>query len=397
MAQATAPTHPAQTSPPLWRDVRVLRVVVQVVFGLLVVAVVAYLYGNLRSNLARSGLPTGFGWLDGPARVDIRDSDFRPTQPVRDALLVGFLNTIRVSALGIALATVLGTTIGVLRLSSNWLARKTAALYVETVRNIPVLVWIIFTYVAVVLNFPPITEPVKALGAFVLSNSGAAVPYLDGGTSTGLLLALLGAGLVAALLVAVWRTRRFDATGEPHHRVAIGLAVLLAIGVAGWLLLPDPGSLTLPTLEEGAFRVQGGIVLGPEYAALLAALVIYTASHIAEIVRGSILAVPKGQTEAAEAIALSNGQRLRFVVLPQALRIAIPPLANQYLNLTKNSSLAVAIGYFDLTRITGQTIANSNPAPQAIGVLMLAYLVLSLTISLVANVVNRTLSLERRT
>lgn len=395
MSQAAA-EHPAEVRPPPWRDVRVLRVVVQVVFAVAVVWLLLYLYGNLRTNLSRAGLPSGFSWLDGPARVDIRDSDFRPTQPVRDALLVGFVNTIRISVLGIALATLLGTVAGVLRLSTNWLVRKAATLYVETVRNVPVLVWIIFTYVAVALRLPPITQPLEVVGGVILSNSGVVVPWFDGGTQSRLYLGLIAVGIVVAVVVGVVRTRQSAATGAPHHRVAIGLAIVAAAVVVGWLVLPDPGVLSLPTKEEGAFRTEGGIRLGTEYAALLVALVIYTASHIAEIVRGSILAVPRGQTEAAEAIALSTWQRLRFVILPQAFRIAVPPLANQFLNLTKNSSLAVAVGYFDLTRITGQAIANSNPAPQAIGVLMLAYLVLSLTISLVANVINRSLALGSR-
>ncbi|MDQ3974461.1 MAG: ABC transporter permease subunit [Actinomycetota bacterium] len=373
---------------------RVLRAAFQVAFVVLVGALLWYLLGNLRTNLRVSGLPTGFDYLDRPAGVDIRDSPFRPSQPIRDAIVVGLVNTVRVSVVGIALATVLGILVGVARLSTNWLVRKGAAVYVETLRNVPVLVTIIFMYTAVVLRLPPISRASEWLGLIVFSNRGLVVPWGVAGTGARAFTGVVGGAFALAVIVGLWRSRRFDETGEPHHRVLWGGAVLVIVTAAGYVAFSRPVTLTLPT-REGRI-VQGGIQLGPEYAALLIGLVLYTASHIAEIVRGSILAVPKGQTEAANALALSGFQRLRFVVLPQALRIMLPPLANQYLNLTKNSSLAVAVGYFELTRITGQIIANANPAPQSIAILMLLYLALSLLISLVANIVNRSLALETR-
>ncbi|MDP8969895.1 MAG: ABC transporter permease subunit [Actinomycetota bacterium] len=373
---------------------RLLRIAFQAAFLAAVVGLLWYLQGNLRTNLAGSGLSTGWEYLQRPTGVDIRDSPFRPSQPIRDALVVGLINTVRVSAVGIALATALGTVVGVARLSASWLVRKAAALYVESLRNVPVLVVIIFMYTAVMLRLPPIGDAAEWLGLVVLSNRGLVVPWATAGPGVRGFLGVVGVGLALAALVARWRTRRSDETGEPHHRVLWGGGVLLTVVTAGYLALGAPVGLLLPSREGRT--VTGGIELGPEYAALLLGLVLYTASHIAEIVRGSILAVPKGQTEAADALALSSFQRLRYVILPQALRIMVPPLANQYLNLTKNSSLAVAVGYFELTRITGQVIANANPAPQSIAILMLGYLALSLLISAVANVVNRSLSLERR-
>jgi general L-amino acid transport system permease protein len=392
-----APAHPGQrdqTRPPPWRDVRVLRVVAQVVFVVLVALAAWYLYSNFTTNAQRAGLRTDFTFLNRPTGVDIRDSDFRPSQPIRDAIVVGLLNTIRVSIVGIALATLLGIVVGVGRLSTNWLVRKSAAVYVETLRNIPVLLWIIFIYTAVVLKLPPINDAAEYLGLTVFSNRGIVIPWGAGTGNVNALLAALAVGLVLAVAVGLWRTRRFDATGEPHRRVLWGAGVLLLVGAGAYVALGAPVEPTIPARDGRV--VTGGIQLGPEYAALLIALVIYTASHIAEIVRGSIQAVPKGQSEAANAIALSGFQRLRFVVLPQAFRIMVPPLANQYLNLTKNSSLALFIGYFDLTRITQQAIANGNPAPQLILILMGCYLLLSLSISLVANIVNRGLALETR-
>ena len=394
MAAEAAPSYRDQTRPPPWRDVRVLRVLLQIVFVALVIAFVWYLYSNLVSNSRRVGLSLNFNFLDQPARVDIADTDFNPGQPVKDAILVGFFNTIRVSSVGIALALLLGVLIGVARLSTNWLVRKMAAVYVETLRNIPVLLWILFLYLAVVLKLPRITDAVEAFGTIVLSNRGLWVPWGQGrGSITAFLLVLL-TGLIVAFVVGFIRTQRFNATGRPHHRFLYGLLTFLGIAAIGYLALGAPVTLTVPSREGN--QVEGGIKLGAEFSALLIALVIYTASHIAEIVRGSIQAVPKGQTEAANAIALSGFQRLRYVVLPQAFRIAVPPLANQFLNLTKNSSLATAIGFFELTRLTQQSIANGSPAPPAYLVLMAAYLSLSLTISIIANIVNRGLSLERR-
>jgi general L-amino acid transport system permease protein len=372
----------------------VLRAVLQVLFLAAVAFALWYLLTTLRTNLRDTGLPTGFGWLDQPAGVDIRDSSFRPSQPVRDAIRVGLVNTIRVSSVGILLATIIGVLVGLGRLSTNWLVRKASAAYVESLRNIPVLVIIIFFYTAVVLKLPPISQAAEWVGLVVFSNRGLVVPWGEGGDNAGAYLVILGAGLLLAVLVGVWRSRRFDRTGQPHHRMLWGGGVVLLVAAVGYAVLGDPVTLTLPTLDGRL--VAGGISLGPEYAGLMIALVLYTASHIAEIVRGSILAVPKGQTEAAQAIALTGFQRMRYVILPQALRIMIPPLANQFLNLTKNSSLAVAVGYFDLTRISNQIIANGNPAPQVISILMLCYLGLSLFISLIANIVNRGLRLDTR-
>jgi general L-amino acid transport system permease protein len=207
-------------------------------------------------------------------------------------------------------------------------------------------------------------------------------------------IGLLGFALVGAVGTAVWRTRRFERTGEPHHRVLWALGVFLLVAVIGYLTLDRP--ITFDAPEREGRLVVGGLEVNPSYAALLIALVIYTASHIAEIVRGGIQAVAHGQTEASQALGLSNFQRIRLVVLPQAFRIMVPPLANQFLNLTKNSSLAVAIGYYDITRVTQTAANNAAPAPQAYSVLMLGYLTFSLSISLVANIINRRLRLGGR-
>ncbi len=340
-----------------------LRVVVQLVFLGALAGLVLYLYGNLTSNLEARGIPTDFGYLSEPAGFTILGSDFRPSQSFRQALIVGTTNTALVAFLGIVLATILGILVGVARLSSNWLVRKAAGVYVETLRNIPVLVIIIFVYLALILRLPKIDDAID-LG-FLLSNRGLWVPWFEAGSDAGALWGVAGLGLVLALFVGVWRTLRFNATGRPHHRVLWGLGVFVLVLVIGYFALGRPLSLSFPQLDGRT--VEGGLRLIPEYAALLVALSVYTASHIAEIVRGSIQAVPKGQTEAAT--------------------------ANQYLNLTKNSSLAVAIGFPEVTRLT-RLMIQQVPAPQAIAILMGIYLAFSLGISLVANLINRALALK---
>jgi len=372
----------------------VLRFAFQAGFLLVVTLFLLYLWGNLTDNLERLGVRTDFRYLRQPAGFAVPDSDFRSSQSIFQALLVGAQNTAKVAFLGILLATVLGVIVGVARLSTNWLVRRTAALYVESLRNIPVLIIIIFWWAGVFLNLRPFDEGSDVLGILSLSNRGLALPWFERSGGVGIFLAVLAVALALAAFVVWWRTRRFDATGEPHHRVLWAAAVLVLGVVAAYFASGRPFALSLP--EQERFGTTGGFRLSPEFGALLIALVLYTASHIAEIVRGSILAVQRGQSEAATALGLSGFQRMRYVVLPQAFRISVPPMANQYLNLTKNSSLGIAIGYYEMTRISGISISQGGPAPQAILVLMLFYLAFSLFIALVTNLINRRLEIKGR-
>lgn len=380
--------------PPLWRDVRVLRAVLQALFVALVAGLLFYLFDNLRVNLTNRGLRTDFGFLDRPAGFQIAGSDFRSTQTVSDALWVGVRNTASLALVGVVLTTILGVIVGIARLSGNWLVRKAAAFYVETLRNIPPVLVVIFTFTVVVLGLPRIQEAREIAGVLVLSNREVAVAWFDTGEGSGAFLLSLLAGLAVAVAVGWWRTRRWNATGQPHHRVAWGAAVVAVVGVVAWLALGGPVTITLPSVD--GLRVAGGIGMKGAYVAMLVALVAYTASHVAEIVRGSIQAVPRGQVEASTALGLSEFQRLRYVVLPQAFRIAIPPLINQYLNLLKNTSLAVAIGFPEITQLGRIVVGNGNPAPQVIAITMGVYLCFSLTISAITNVVNRRLQLVQR-
>ncbi len=353
-----------------------------------------YFAGNLLTNLDRQGIGTGFEFLDQPAGFAIADSGFDSRSTVARAMRVGVLNTLRVATVGIVFATLIGVKVGIGPLSRNFLVRRASALYVEGLRNVPVVVVIVFMYTAVVLKLPEIEAPGGREGLVVLSNSGVVVPWLRASDAVGGFRLSIIAAIVVAVVVGWWRTRSFDATGTPHHRVLWGLGVFAATTAVAYVVFDTPVAFSLP--QRDGLVVDGGIRLGPEFAALVIALVLYTASHIAEIVRGSIQAVPHGQSEAATALGLTSFQRTRFVVFPQALRIMIPPVANQYLNLAKNSSLAVFIAFPEITRITGIVISQGNPAMQAIVVLMLIYLVISLSISLITNIVNRSLRLEVR-
>ena len=381
--------------PPWYRDVRVMRWVFQIAVVAFVAIALSRLYGNATSNLRASGLPTGFDFLDRKARFAIPGLPDSASYTVRRAFVAGYLNTLRVIVVGIPLCTVLGILIGIMRLSDNLLVRAVGTLYVEVFRNVPPLLWIVVTYLVIILqNLPAITDEVTPFDAFVISNRGIGIPWLNPDASVLTFVGFIGVAMVAVVGVNLWRRRVNDATGRPSRGGLYGLAafiVVLAIGnfAAGNALDLDPAKIN-------GRQVGGGLNVFPPYLGLTIALVLYTASHVAEVVRGSIQAIDRGQTEAAQAIALSTFQRYRYVILPQAFRIMIPPLASQFLNLTKNSSLGVAISFVEIASIFQRVSNNATPALQALVILMFFYLTLSLGISLIANLINRRLSLEVR-
>lgn len=380
--------------PPLWRDVRILRIIGQAAVVAVVVALGLWLWNNVQTNASTTGIPLTLDYLDQPSDITIPGNDLRPTQSVRDAIVAGFWNTIRVSLAGVVLATLIGILIGIARLSSNWLLSRLAKVYVEIFRNVPLLAIIVFSYIAVFLRLPRLEEATTAGGFLIISIRGVAVPWYRIEGSPAAVWAGVAVAVLAAWAVARWRQRVHETTGKPAYRWSAAFLAFAVVIAIGQVLLGSPVSLSGPAVDGR--QIAGGITMLPEYAALLAALVVYTASHIAEIVRGSIQAVPKGQVEAASALALSPSQRMRLVVLPQAMRIAVPAIGNQYLNLTKNSSLAVAISYFELTKVTSVSIGNRAPAVPSFAVLLAIYLVLSLAISAVVNIANRRLALVER-
>jgi general L-amino acid transport system permease protein len=390
----TSTTNVEGARPPFWRDVRILKVVAQILAVLAAVLFVYVIWFNLTNNLAARGLSLGFDFLDEPFGVPVAGSDFNPGSAIWRALLVGLQNTFALVIVGIPLVTIIGVLVGIGRLSTNWLVAKASAVYVEVLRNTPPLLVIFFAFNAVILQLALISDPIVLFDLIIINNRFIAVASLSNAEGSGVFWAAIAVAVLVAIVVWIWRTRRFDATGEPHHRVLWSLGVVLGVTLAAYFLLDAPVRLSRPVLDGRV--LTGGISGLAAFFAMLAALVLYTASHVAEIVRGSILAVPRGQTEAANALALSGFQRLRHVVLPQAMRIAIPPVISQYLNYTKNTSLGIAVGYTEFTLIAFQAIGNGQPAPQLILLVMLGYLIFSLVISGLVNVLNRRLQYVTR-
>lgn len=370
---------------------RLLRWVFQLAVLIAVVAVLGWLYSNYLRNVERTNIPTDFDFLDRPSNFEIPGNPMSSTAPVRDALVQGLLNTLRVAMAGLILATLLGTMIGIGRLSQNAVVRTLCRVYVEIIRNIPLLVLLLFANLGLVLQvLPRIQDAWEPFGVAVLSNRGLAVPWIVG--SGWGLLGIVVLAAAAATVVGRWRRSVADRTGTPARTGAWGAFVgVLIVATALWLF-----GYEVTTPEVAGRITAGGMRLDPSFFALLFALVVYTASHIAEIVRGSVQAVHRGQDEAAQALALSPFQRMWFVVLPQAFRIALPPLGTQYLNLVKNSSLGAAISYFELTNVTQISVANSSPAVPAFTLTLLVYLAISVVVSGAVNVWNRRLALVVR-
>jgi general L-amino acid transport system permease protein len=381
--------------PPPWRDVRVLRVAAQVAVVIVVGLLVAFLARNFATALSERGLGFGFGFLGRSAGFDISESPipYTPADTYGTAFLVGLLNTLFVSFIGIVLATVLGIVVGVARISPNWLVRRIASAYVEVIRNTPLLVQLFIIYFAVFLQLPSVAQSIGLGELIFLNQRGVFVPgpQLTGGLPAWLVFVALGIGILLAARVAAGR--REDAGRPIRGMRALGwLGLLVVIGV-GWVIT-GPVAFDLPVRER--FNFRGGLGLSPEFSALLVGLVLYTAAFIGEVVRGGIQAVRRGQLEAARALGLSEGETLRLIVFPQALRIIVPPLTSQYLNLAKNSSLAIAIGYPDLFKV-GQTMANQTGQPLPVIVMVMAtYLAISLLISLFLNLYNRRVQVLER-
>lgn len=371
-----------------------VRVVIQVLALGAIFGVLYVLWFNLTNNMRALGISASFDFLNQPVGVSVTGSDISAGSAVWRALVVGVQNTFALAIVGIPLLTIIGVLVGVARLSSNWLLSKLATIYVETLRNIPPLLIILFAFFVGVLPLPDIQDPARLFDLVIVNNRFIAVTGFTAQEGFSTFAWVMLAALVIAIFVLVWRTRVFVETGRPHHRVLWFLGIVLGIGLVAYFAIGSPFGLSKPVLNGrelvGGFSGLGG------YFAMLVALVLYTASHVAEIVRGSILAVDKGQTEAANALALSGFQRLRYVILPQSMRIAIPPTINQYLNFVKNTSLGIAVGYSEVTLIAFQAIGNGRPAPQMILLLMGAYLLFSLTISGLVNIVNRRLQLVTR-
>ncbi|MCB1914650.1 MAG: amino acid ABC transporter permease, partial [Rhodocyclaceae bacterium] len=340
---------------------------------------------------------TGFGFLDRTAGFAILQSliPYSETSTYGRTFVVGLLNTILVSALGVVCATIIGFVVGVLRLSSNWLVKKLATAYIETFRNIPLLLQIFFWYFAIGFNLPGPRQSIAIGESVFLNNRGLYVPAPVLGEGFGWTLAAIAVAIVAVIVLAHWARRRFELTGQSFHTVYVSLAILLGLPLLVFVATGAPLSWDMPALK--GFNFRGGLTVIPELFALTLALSIYTAAFIAETVRSGIQSVSHGQTEAASALGLRPSWTLRLVVIPQAMRVIIPPLTSQYLNLTKNSSLAPAIGYPDLVAVfAGTTLNQTGQAVEIIAITMAVYLTLSLVISLFMNWYNKRMALKER-
>jgi general L-amino acid transport system permease protein len=395
-----ASQHPSTTRAPAsgawWNDRHVRSVLYQVIFLAVLVAAVWLLVSNTIENLRARGLRSGFDFLGQRSGIPISDSiiDWDPDDTFGRAYLVGILNTLRVGVIGIILATVLGTIIGIARLSQNWLVSKVASFYVETIRNIPLLLQLIFIYAFFGNALPEQLNPFEIGAGFFLSKSGLIFPLLKLQSAHYAAGAVFLASLVAMLFYNRWAKRRQDATGVAPKRLLPSLGILILPAMLVFLAMGAPAEFDVA--QKTRFRFIGGGAIGPEFLTVLIGLVIYTAAFIAEIVRSGILAVSYGQTEAAGALGLTRGQTLRLVLLPQALRVIIPPMTSQYLNLVKNSSLALIAGYPDVVAIENITMNQTSRALEAILLIMAVYLTISLSISLAMNIYNKRIALKER-
>ncbi len=388
--------RPRRRPTAFWNDARVRAIFAQLVVLALVLAGAAYLIRNTLLNLERLGVSTGFGFLWTTAGFDISQTliAYDRTYTYARAFLVGLLNTFYVSFVSIILATILGFIVGIARLSSNWLVAKVAAAYIEIIRNVPLLLQLIVWYFVVLGGLPAPRNSVVLGEGLYLNVRGLFVPRPVFEPGFEYTLVALGVAVVAVVLLARWARRRFEATGQPFPTFRVGLAILVLLPLATFLLTGRP--LTFDYPELGKFRVTGGLVMLPEFLAMVAGLSVYTASFIAEIVRAGIESVSKGQWEAAWSLGLTRGQTLRLIVIPQALRVIIPPQTSQYLNLTKNSSLGVAIGYPDFFNVAGTINNQTGQAVEVIAITMAVYLTLSLLISAFMNWYNRRMALVER-
>jgi general L-amino acid transport system permease protein len=392
---ATDIIRPAARPSP-WRNPAIRGVIYQILFVAVVVALGWFLVHNTVVNLRRQNIASGFGFLDREAAFGIGESliAYSPADIYARAFLVGLVNTLYVAGLGIVLATILGTVMGIARLSSNWLIRKLAQIYVETFRNIPLLLQLFFWWGLLRESAPAPRLAWELLPDVFVSNRGVVFPVPSPDPAYGWMALAFCVGAVATIGIFRWARQRQARTGQQFPIGWVGLGLVAGPPLAVFLVCGAPLALDRPELK--GFNFAGGHAVSPEFAALLLGLVVYTGTFIAEIVRAGILAVSWGQSEAAMALGLKSGQRMRLIVLPQALRVIVPPMTSQYLGLTKNSSLAVAIGYPDLVSIANTTINQTGQAVEGIAMIMGVYLTISLIISALMNLYNRAVALVER-
>ncbi len=383
--------------PSPWNDPAVRAIFFQAILLIAVVAFGMYIFGNTYANLEKQGIATGFGFLQTTAGFGIITHliEYSEASSYGTAFLVGLFNTLLISFSGIVAATIIGVIIGVARLSKNWLVARLAMVYIETFRNIPLLLQIFFWYFAVLRALPAPKNSVNFADGVFLNNRGIYMPSSILGDGFSLVIAAFVIAIIAIVVMARWARKRQEETGQQFHTVYVSIGILIGLPLLALIVTGFPISWEIPALK--GFNFVGGTVIIPEFVALWLSLSIYTASFIAEVVRAGIQAVSHGQTEAANALGLRAAPTLRLVILPQALRVIIPPLSSQYLNLTKNSSLATAIAFPDLVSVfTGTVLNQTGQAVEIISITMAVYLTISLLISMFMNWYNARMALVER-
>ena len=373
---------------PLWRNIVVIQWTTQIVSAVFILSLVGLLFVNISNEINERQIPVGFSFLDREAGIPIGETviDYEPSDTYLYAFWVAALNTIKASVLGVILATILGVAIGLARLSPNWLVSRIALTYIEIFRNLPLLLQLLFWFL-VVLSLPPVREGYEFLGAIYLNNGGFHLPWASPVSGFWLWFAATVVGIALAWFVSALLRRRESDTGKSSYPVLAGFVVAIAVSSIAFAVL-TPLALELPEPSGRFGRISGGAKVSASFAALLLGLVVFTSAYIAAIVQAGIQSVTVGQKDAARSLGLSPLQSMRAVVFPQALRVIIPPLISQFLNLTKNSSLAAAIGYPDIVSVA-TTLTQTAPAVSLIGMVMAAYLVMSLFYSAVGNIYNR--------
>jgi general L-amino acid transport system permease protein len=368
---------------------------------LLVLVIGGLAYGaivNAAQNLAHAHIASGFGFWNNTAGFDISQTliSYSPsTSSFGRAFWVGLLNTLLVAAIGIVLATLVGFIVGIAQLSQNWLVARLAGGYVELIRNVPLLLQLLFWYFAVLKSLPETRGSASLPGGAILNNRGLFLPRPEFAPAFAAVIVALAAGIVGAGVLRAWARRRQERSGEELRVIWWAIGLICGLPLVVFALAGFPLSFTPP--EIGRFNVRGGLEILPELAAIVIALTIYTAAFIAEVVRAGLLSVSAGQSEAAAALGLRPGRTLRLVVVPQAMRVIVPPLTSQYLNLIKNSTLGVAIGYPDLVQVFTGTVLNiTGQAVEVVAVTMAVYLAISLLTSLLMNIYARSSAVAER-
>jgi general L-amino acid transport system permease protein len=387
---------PPSERPAWWRDERKRGIVAQVVTVALVVGVFWFLIANMIENQRRLGVPLSLDFLNGTAGFQVSFSLIPITldSSILTVIKTGVINTLLASAISVVLATILGFFIGVLRLSTNWLIARIATVYIEIMRNIPLLVQLLFWYIAITKMLPNVRQSIMIGPEIALNVRGLFVPRPVPGDGSWIILAALIVAIVAAVAIRRWAADRQKATGRQFPSIWAGIAMIVVLPILANLAAGSPVTWEVPALK--GFNFQGGVSLPPELVALVMGLSVYTSAYIAEIVRGGIVAISHGQTEAALALGLRPSWTLRLVVIPQALRVITPPLTSQYLNILKNSTLAGATGFPDLYAVIGTSQNQTGRAVECVAILMVFYLVVSLLISLFMNWYNKRIALVER-